>query len=201
MTTSLAAVVLTGGQGRRLGGHSKGDLLLDGVRLLDRAVAACADCSEVVVVGDPPAAGLSVGPAGRAPRFLREEPRHSGPASALLTGLAALDQRDPVDLVAVLAVDMPLLTTATVARLRAAAETPPVGDGAVLVDAGGRAHLALVVRPDALARVAPPREEWPGLAMRALTGALDLRPVVARGDEESDVDTWADAERLRVTPD
>ena len=104
------------------------------------------------MVGDPPA-GPATRPAadipGRAPRFVREEPRHSGPASALLTGLAALDQRDPVDLVAVLAVDMPLLTAATVARLRAAAETPPAGDGAVLVDAGGRAHLALVVRGQA----------------------------------------------------
>ncbi len=48
-----AAVILAGGGGRRLGGVDKPELLVSGVRLLDRALAAVSDVAAhcIVVVG------------------------------------------------------------------------------------------------------------------------------------------------------
>lgn len=202
----LAAVVLAGGRGSRLGGVRKGDLRRDGTTLLARALAACAACDEVVVVGDPPAGDAVRDPQGREVRFVREQPAYGGPVAALLTGVAALravgtaEPHDGDARVVVLGVDMPLVDAATVARLRAGVDADPEADGAVLVDSSGRTHLALVLRRVALERVAPPPEEWDGMALRRLLGHLRLVPVPARGGEEADVDTWEDARRLGVEP-
>lgn len=187
----LGGVVLAGGRGSRLGGVRKSDLRHDGATLLDRALAACADCAEVVVVGDPPAGGRA------GVRFVREEPAYGGPAAALLAGAAA--SAPGSDLLVVLAVDMPLLDRGTVARLLAAAEDEPVRvDGSVLVDGTGRRQLAMVLRRAAVDRVAPPPADRSGLPLHRLLDALDLAAVPARADEAGDVDSWDDAARLRV---
>lgn len=185
----IGGVVLAGGRGSRLGGVRKADLHHDGTTLLDRALAACADCTEVVVVGDPPAGGRA------GVRFVREEPAHGGPAAALLAGAAALAPGTTT--VVALGVDMPLLDRAAVRRLVGAASDPG-SDGSVLVDATGRQHLALVARTEALVRVAPPTAERTGMPLRRLLAGLRLVPVAARAGEEADVDTWDDAARLGV---
>ncbi|MGZ6784609.1 MAG: NTP transferase domain-containing protein, partial [Nocardioidaceae bacterium] len=48
----LGAVVLAGGQAVRMGGLDKASIEIDGVTLLERALAATMSAVEVVVVGE-----------------------------------------------------------------------------------------------------------------------------------------------------
>lgn len=179
------AVVLAGGTARRLDGADKASLDLGGRSLLARALTAVDGARSVVVVGDPVATD-------RAVAFTREEPPHGGPVAAAYAGLDALVE--PSGVVVVLAVDMPGVSAATVARLLEAAGD---GDGAVLTH-GGHRHLALAVARTALERTRPPDTE--GVAVRALLGALALTDVMAEDQEAADVDTWDDLDRWRTRP-
>lgn len=178
-TSSFAAVVLAGGTGERLGGRDKASLEWGGRALLDRVLDALEGADEVVVAGLPT-------PTARPVRFVREDPPGGGPVAGLLAARRALAAG--ASLVVVVAVDMPLLTRATIERLLAAA----VGqDGAVLVDESGRRHLAAALdlaRLDALA----PEDGGHGHPWRGLLAGLDLVEVVALAGEDHDVDTWAD---------
>ena len=174
------AVVLAGGRAARMAGADKAALEVAGTTLLDHALRAVTDARTVVVVGDErPTAETVV--------WTRERPAYGGPVAATYAGRDALD--DTAVLV-VLAVDMPAVTSATVARLLAATEGE--SDGAVLVD-GGRRHLAFAVRVDALDRVRP--RTTAGTAMRDLWSALELAEVPAHEDEARDVDEWSDLTR------
>lgn len=182
--TSFAAVILAGGQGARMGGVEKSSIELDGRSLLEHALDAVIDASEVVVVGDQV-------PTDRPVTFVREDPRYGGPVAALLTGRDLLLRRFPR--IVVLAVDMPRLTSATFRRLADAA----VGhDGAVLVDPEGRRQLTMLLELARLDAVAPPLEERHGAALRALLAPLDLAEVPAVGAEWRDIDTWTDLRDL-----
>ena len=186
-TQRTGAVVLTGGSSVRLSGADKASIELGGLTLLEHALGAMLDIDEVVVVGDPV-------PTTRPVTFTREDPRGGGPAAGLLAGLRAFARRP--DLLVALAVDMPLVTSATVRRLTEAAGS----DGAVLVDGDGRLqYLCAAYRPDALDRVRPSYEDEHGLSMRALVSGLDLAQVPAFGPETRDVDTWEDLLALRET--
>lgn len=185
MQGQLAAIVLAGGRGRRLGGVDKAALPVPGGTLLDRVLHAVAGCEPVVVVGPP---SVTDGRPGL--RRVQEEPAYGGPAAGLLTALATLAD-DPAYVV-VVAVDLPGLTPDTVARLRVAA----TGDGAVLIDEGGRRQPVLMVRVDRLRAAAPGPEVWPGLSLRWLLEPLSLIEVAAVDDEASDVDTSEDLSRL-----
>ncbi len=188
--TRLGAVVLTGGTGSRMGGADKAAIELDGVTLLERALAATATATEVVVVGPE-------GPTSRPVLWTVEDPPRGGPAAGLL---AALDRFPvPPDLVAVLAVDMPRVHAGTLGRLQAAVEADGSLDGAVLLDARGRRQpLAAVYRFRSLAAARPPRrEDEHGIAVRRLVGGLRLAEVAAHHDEARDVDSWADVRELR----
>lgn len=181
--SGFAAVILAGGQAARLGGADKAGIELGGRSLLDRALDAVVDAGEVVVVGHQV-------PTERPATFVLEDPRHGGPAAGLLTGRDSLLRRFPT--IAVLAVDMPKLTSSTFRRLHEAA----VGhEGAVLTQ-DGRRQLAFVVETDRLDAVRPGREEQHGLSIRALLEPLDLVDVPAIGSEARDVDTWADLRDL-----
>ncbi len=185
----LAAVVLAGGGGVRLGGVDKAAIEVDGVTLLERALAAAAACEEVVVVGDRV-------PTSRPVTWTREDPVGGGPAAGLLSGLDAL--LSAPELVCVLAVDMPRVTMATIARLVAVASAGTEVDATVLVDREGRRQpLAGVYRCAALrsARSAV-RESEHGLAVRDLVAPLRVAEVAAVGEEARDVDTWEDLRAL-----
>lgn len=184
----LAAVVLAGGTGARLGGVDKASIEIGGVTLLEHALTATASALETVVVGDEV-------PTSRPVTWTREDPPGGGPAAGLLAGLDRL-ARDP-DLVCVLAVDMPRVSAATVARLTWAVEES-TADGAVLVDPDGtRQTLAAVYRRAALSSARPTdRAGEHGLSVRRLVDALDLAEVPTVGDEARDVDTWADLRDL-----
>jgi len=176
-----AAVILTGGTAARLDGTDKAALPHGGRPLLEHALDAVSEADEVVVVGPET-------PTSRAVTFTREQPPGGGPLAGVAAGAAALTGRP--DLVVALAVDMPHVTQATVARLVAAVGD---GDAAWLVDASGRRQLAGAVRPGLI----PARDAAYGVPMRVLMQAGAASDVPALGDEALDVDTWPDVARLQ----
>lgn len=180
----FGAVVLAGGSAVRLGGVDKASVEYAGRTLLAHALDAVAEASEVVVVGDPVTTDRPV-------TFTRESPAFGGPVAGLLAGRDAL--AGPVDLLAVLAVDMPRVGPATFRRLRAAAAGR---DGAFLTGADGRRQLAAVLATAALDAVRPEGGAEHGLALHRLVAGLDLAAVMAEGAEGRDVDTWADLRDL-----
>ena len=185
----IGAVILTGGSAVRLNGADKASIELGGLTLLEHALGAMLDIDEVVVVGDPV-------PTTRPVTFVREDPPGGGPAAALLAGLRCF-ARAP-DVVTVLAVDMPLVTSSTISRLVEAVRTHDDVDGAALVDDSRRVQfLCAAYRLSGIDRVRPPYEEEHGLSMKALVGGLRLEHVPAFGPEARDVDTWTDLLRMR----
>ena len=177
----FCGVVLAGGTAARMDGVDKAGVELHGRTLLELALDAFLDADEVVVV-----APNSV-PTSRPVTFVCEDPPRGGPVAGLLTGVDALLRRPR--LVGVLAVDMPLVTPATMRRLREAAEGH---DGAFLVDRGGRRQLAGVLDATALAGVRPDLEGQHGMALHRLLSPLRLVEVASTGDEAVDIDSWAD---------
>lgn len=186
-TDTTGAVVLTGGSAVRLDGVDKASIELGGLTLLEHTLDALADVAEIVVVGDHV-------PTSRPVTFTREDPTGGGPAAGLLTGLRAFAR--PPARVVVLAVDMPLVTGATIQRLREAFGD----DGAALVDDAGRLqYLCAIYATAALERARPAYEKEYGLSMRRLVGALRIVQVPSYSAETHDVDTWADLRDLRET--
>jgi molybdopterin-guanine dinucleotide biosynthesis protein A len=184
-STELGGIVLTGGSAVRFQGADKASMELGGSTLLEHALGALAEVPEVVVVGDEVLTSRPV-------TFVREDPPGGGPAAGLLAGLDGFARLPR--LVVVLAVDMPLVTTATVRRLGLSA----ADDGALLVDDDGRRqYLCALYRSAALREAAPPPENRTGLAVRRLVADLRLAEVPTVGNEADDVDTWDDLTRLR----
>jgi molybdopterin-guanine dinucleotide biosynthesis protein A len=188
----LAAVILTGGTGVRLGGVDKASIEVDGATLLEHALVGTAAAGEVVVVGPEV-------PTSRPVTWTREDPAGGGPAAGLLAGIDALAVRP--ELVCVLAVDMPRFTAGTLGRLVdvLTAAGKEAADAACLVDAEHRKQwLAGVYRYDALLAARPAdREAEHGLSTRRLMLPLRIVGVPADEDEAHDVDTWADLIHLR----
>jgi molybdopterin-guanine dinucleotide biosynthesis protein A len=184
-TTGFSAVVLAGGTAARLGGADKASIEHAGRTLLEWALDALLDASEVVVVGDPV-------PTTRPVTFTRESPRYGGPVAALLTGRDAL-LRAPRTL-GVLAVDMPRVTAYTFRRLHEAAGGH---DGAFLADRDGRRQLAGVLDVARLDAVRPDHQGQHGMALHRLLSGLDLATIGPEGEEARDIDTWADLRDLQ----
>lgn len=182
-------MILSGGDAVRLSGADKASIEVGGITLLEHALGALVDVNEVVVVGEPV-------PTTRPVTFTREDPAGGGPAAGLLTGLRCFARRP--DLVAVLAVDMPLVTSTTFRRLLATRAAHPESDGAALIDEGRKLqYLCAVYAVESLHRVQPSYEDEHGLSMRALVGGLRLEHVPAYGPEARDVDTWDDLLTIR----
>ncbi|WP_433530534.1 molybdenum cofactor guanylyltransferase [Micromonospora sp. CA-263727] len=115
---AYAAVVLAGGAARRMGGRDKPALLVGGVPMRERVLAAVTDATPRILVGSGPA------PAGV--RLTRETPPGGGPVAATAAGLALLDADMYADVpaVALLAADLPLLTRPAVEELLRHLDTP-----------------------------------------------------------------------------
>jgi molybdenum cofactor guanylyltransferase len=182
-----AAVVLAGGRGARLGGRAKPQLEVGGRTILDAVLAAVADAAQRVVVGPPQ-------PVADGVLLVREQPPGGGPVAALGAGLASVT----ADVVAVLAGDLPFVTSELVHDLRARL----TGDGVLVVDDAGRDQLLLGVWRTASLRAAmpevaahvPPRRVLAPLAVRR------FRPPVPDGAPPpwTDCDTPADLDRARA---
>ena len=129
-TTAGTVVVLSGGRARRLG-QAKALIDLQGRSAMRVLLDAVPSETPVIVVGEcAPDVGRSV-------QVLREEPVFSGPLHALGT---AVSQAVSTDSFITLAVDLPLVTTQTLALLPklgvSAAE--PYPQAVLPVDASGR---------------------------------------------------------------
>lgn len=179
------ALVLAGGQGKRLGGLSKPDLVDQGVRLLDAALRAAAPARQIVVV----APGSVEIPTGV--RRTIEDPPYGGPVAGVAAGMAELDRdRIPAGIVVVLACDMPALHEA-VPRLVTALEAASADvDGVCLSDeTGQRQWVAAAYRRAALASVLEnPRDA----SMHRTLSPLNLITVAARAGEARDIDLLSD---------
>ena len=181
----VVAVVLAGGAGRRLGGVDKAGLVLGGRTLLDRVLSAAAGVAgRLVVVGPPRTVDLE-----RAVIFVQEDVPGGGPVPAVA---AALDATGGAFVVLVLAVDLPLLTTAALARLvdELLAADPSVGAAAAADPSGRPNPLLAAYRAETLAGL----DGTPGAAARSLLPA-DTRVVDLGSEATLNVNTPADVER------
>ena len=182
----VVAVVLAGGGGRRMGGVDKAGLVLGGRTMLDRVLSAAAGVAgRLVVVGPPRPVDLE-----RAVIFVQEgNPGGGGPVPAVA---AALDATGGASVVLVLAVDLPLLTSADLSRLVGdllAADTP-VGAVAAADPSGRPNPLLAAYRAEVLADF----DARPGAAARDLLPA-DVMVVDLGPRATLNVNTPADLER------
>jgi molybdopterin-guanine dinucleotide biosynthesis protein A len=181
---SYDLVVLAGGTASRLGGVDKAGLVVGGVRLLDRVLAAGAGAGRRVVVGPVRVTAHSV-------VWCREDPPGGGPVAGLGAGLGFVE----ASLVAVLAVDLPLVDQATITTLLAAAAGH---DGAMGVDLAGHDQpLLAVFDVAALRSVLAETTPLAGASMRSVLSRLDLARVTI-GEAAMDCDSWADVGRAET---
>jgi molybdopterin-guanine dinucleotide biosynthesis protein A len=161
-----------------MGGADKAGVLVGGRSLLERSLDAVGAAGIVVVVGPERAATRPV-------TWARESPPGGGPVAAIAEGLDHVR----ADLVAVVAVDLPLLDAEHLASLERAATDH---DGAVLVDGEGVVQpLAGVYRVAALSAGVARLPSPSGASARELIE--DLRLVeVCEPAATRDCDTQAD---------
>ncbi len=176
------AIILAGGRGSRLGGVSKADLVVGGVRLLDRVLGAVIGASTTVVVGRvavPEGVLVTV-----------EDPPGTGPAAGIVAGLAAVSQ--PAEWTVLLACDLPDAAGA-VAALRAAAD---VGDAFAIRGRDGQPEWLLgMYRTTALRAAAASYGDPRNRSVGGLLGPLEPRLVDPGDAVPGDLDTWADHAR------
>lgn len=177
------AIVLAGGRGSRMGGVSKADLVVGGVRLLDRVLAAAREASTTVVVGrvEVPSGIL----------LTLEDPPGSGPAAGLVAGLDAIAA--PAPWTVILACDLPD-AAAAVAALRRAATSE--GTAYALRGREGEPEWLLgLYRSDVLRAAAASYGDPRNRSVRGMLRPLAPRLVEPGDALPDDVDTWADHAR------
>lgn len=203
--SSTAVIVLTGGGSTRMGTH-KPALEVGGSSMVERVLAA-ASGHPTVVVGAPDRV-----PDGTV--VVREEPPGGGPVAGIAAGLAALGgalgvrSSTDLELVAVLAGDLPFLTARHLDELFVALTSGPLDidrpDVALAVDPAGTANwLCAVWRGDALARRLEELGDPAGKSVRRLLAGVRQVHVLDETGWSTDVDTpdELDAARDRAEPD
>lgn len=191
--SDVAAILLAGGRGSRMGGVHKPLLDVGGVTLLDAAIVAARDagCDPIIGVGD---SAIAVSTLASAIEWVREDPPFGGPAAAIVAALPVITASRAF----VLACDLPRVAQA----VRLLARTGFTGDGLCLSASGQRQWLTGIYRVDALrsaARALP--DEGRDASVRDLLGGLSLTPVSASDELVADIDTWDDLnEARRRTP-
>jgi molybdopterin-guanine dinucleotide biosynthesis protein A len=180
---SFDAIVLAGGEARRMGGTDKADVVVGGRSLLQRVLDAVAAAEQVVVVG-------SERPVARPITFVTEDPPGGGPVPALRAGL----ERTSADRVVVLACDMPFVTRSIVSRLLSAIGD---ADGAMLRDGEGRVQpLASAWSSSALRRALGGPAGRAGTSLSGALGGLSTA-VLDEVTASFDCDTTEDVMRAR----
>lgn len=168
-----ACIVLAGGEGRRMGGADKASLAVGGLTLLDRVLAAAAPlCSRLIVVG-PTRPTTAVGVI-----FTLEHQPGGGPVPALFAGFG---EATGAEMITVLAVDLPLVSTAGLERLLLAVTDANAGAAAAADERGRPNPLLAVYRAPVLhAAFQVPPEARRGMAASQLlpvdTIVVDLGP-------------------------
>jgi molybdopterin-guanine dinucleotide biosynthesis protein A len=173
------AIVLAGGTARRLGGAQKHAIVVGGQTLLARTLAAVADATSVVVVGDESLASV----VGRS-TVVRENPPLAGPAAGIGAALPHVTAKRVI----VLACDHPYVADAVAPLLEAVGP-----DGAIAIDADGRRqNLTFVARTDALRAAVEHQSSLVDLAVHRLIEPLDLAEISVPARALVDVDAWED---------
>ncbi len=157
MAEPILGVILAGGAGRRMG-RDKALVPVAGVPMLER-VAAALD-----------AAGLEHVVVGRTDGVPDDRPAHRGPIAGIATGLRIAGGRA----VLAVAVDQPLVRSATLTRLTALGEP---GRAVVPIDGGAR-QVTCALYPAAWADAAATEDEAGG-SIQSLLDRLRFRPVLA----------------------
>jgi molybdenum cofactor guanylyltransferase len=187
-----SAAILAGGQARRLGGSDKSALIVDGVRFLDRQLAALSPLTDQVVL-------IGFHGAMPAPRpVIADRWPETGPLGALATALVTAE----MDRVLVLASDLPFVTTPFLAFL---ASVDPAAT-AVVPEWQGRwqplcamyARRALGTITDALARGERTVVETVVRLGPRVLRAEDLKPFDADGRLLVNINTPGDVARWNV---
>ena len=185
---SMDAVVLAGGRGSRLGGVDKAGIVLNGERLVDRAVAAArANGAECVVIVGPGSAQT------RNSILVREDPPLPGPLAALAAALPEVQAES------LLLLSCDLVLPSEVCRMLAAHSIPAEFDGVVLRDRDQRPQwLAGVYRVAALraefARLGASIDHAP---LRTVLSELLLQWIDAPAHVTADIDEAPDLDRAR----
>ncbi len=192
-----SAAILAGGRATRFGGRDKSTLLVDGVTILDRQIAALAPLTgDLMIVGGPP-------PADRvheiaAPRGVADIVPGCGPLGGLHAALTAA-RGDALFLVAC---DMPYLSTAFVAYLFSLTD----GTDIVVPQSERGYHPLCAVYTRACLEPVAARLANRRLKMRELVDCMRTRPVPIEairrfGDPDrllANVNTPADYEGLEA---
>lgn len=177
------AVILAGGEGTRLGGIDKANLVFDGRRLLDRIADALADAGRLIAVGPERTASHEL-------IWTREDPTGGGPVAGIA---AALDLvLAPFTVIA--AVDLPLLSRDLVWEL---VETATKDRAAMAIDQRRRLQPLLACYPTGLLRGALAERDPNGMSMMELSSEIHHVTVDDRG-QSRDCDTALDLEDLRI---
>lgn len=188
----VAAIVVGGGGGERLGGASKPDLTLGGVRLIDRVCGALLEaCGAGCVAVVPPAVRVPDGV-----RRTLEDPPNGGPLAGIDAGLRALSVGGDI-LVVVVSVDAPGAGAFLPALLE-----PALGEGSDgrIVRGGDPEpfdqYLMGVYRAGALRRVLDEAVDSlgsvRGVGVRRVLRALEVERVSVGADVCRDIDTPED---------
>ncbi|MFF1573156.1 molybdenum cofactor guanylyltransferase [Leifsonia sp. NPDC058292] len=200
--SSVAAIVLAGGRGSRLG-QSKPLADIGGEPLLRRPLTAVARFPAVVVGPDELAATVGEWPRAT---LTREIPAFGGPVAGIAAGLDRLRTFAPsADWVLVLACDLPRAPEAVETLLESVPVLTAAESGACLMVDSRPQWLCGVYRASALRAAAETQRSSGGLdaaAVRTLLGPLTLRPIEGHSDEAFDIDTPDDLRKAHErTPD
>lgn len=132
-----AGVIIAGGEGRRLGGVLKSELVIGGVRLIDRVAARLGDCAPLLVVHGRHEAGRLSLPAG-AVAVPDLESDCGGPLAGLAAAVEWLAGAGWSGELVLSVVDAPFLPADYAPRLLEALAAAP----AALASAGGQPYPA-----------------------------------------------------------
>lgn len=123
---SIAAVILAGGRGERLGGVIKAELRIGGVRLIDRVLARVESCRPIIVAHGPHDPAM-LGLPGDVLAVADLSTDYAGPLAGFAAAIAALPQG--VELLVCAAVDTPFLPVDYVDKLVAGLGDAPAAIG------------------------------------------------------------------------
>jgi molybdopterin-guanine dinucleotide biosynthesis protein A len=197
---SIAGLILAGGRGERLGGVIKSELVIGGVRLLERVAARLAACSPLLVGHgriDPAALHLSAG-MNAVPDLQGD---YAGPLAGLAGAVAYLNaMATPPELLVSVAVDTPFLPPDFVTRL-----VDGLGEAPAAIAAyGGQPYPTNAIWRVARFRDLPERVRA-GTAPRSLKslcsaaqGLIIEWPKGAAGDPFANVNTPEDLANLQL---
>ena len=196
MDSLSALIVLGGGDGKRLGGASKPDLVIQGRRALEWALTSEPGIPHVCVVPETVTVPCDV-------IRVMEEPPRSGPAAGFIAGIQALLKVLPEDTqsrrIGLVPVDAPLATLTFPLLLEAVEESVSQGrrvDGVLACAAGHRQNLIGVFSLDAVRNFTV--SQWVNRSMRALLEALDTINVEVPESWVADIDTPSDLLRAQL---